>query len=340
MVKKNPKLSILVPIYNSAEFLPLCIESILNQSFKDFECILINDGSTDKSLEIIKKYMKNDKRLKLIDKKNSGYGASLNEGIKQAVGEYIGIVEPDDFIHRDMYKKLFDTEADIMKCGYMNFFGKTWKTNEVKLFAETRKDFPANGTKIDPEKNQKIFLVNPTVWSAVYRKKMLEESKIKFLETAGASYQDAGFQFKAFASAKSVFCIEKPLYYYRQDNESSSVKSNKKVDAIKTEFDEVDKFIKRKSEFQTIADCCRFRSYNWNLNRLKFKEAYSFAKTAKTDYKNKNFDANYFIKEKQYRAHELKFSTKHPKVYVFLRPLFTFYNNSKKTLRKIIRRKK
>ncbi len=337
---KKTKLSILVPIYNSAEFLPLCIESILNQSFKDFECFLINDGSTDSSIEIMNQYAKKDKRIKIIDKKNTGYGASLNEGIKKSTGEYVGIVEPDDFIHRDMYKKLFETEADIMKCGYMNFYGKTWKTNPVRLFAEVRKDFPVNGIKISPKKNQKIFLVNPTVWSAVYKREMLEKNKIKFLETPGASYQDAGFQFKAFSSAENIFCIEKPLYYYRQDNANSSVKSNKKVDAIKTEFDEVDKSIKKKNEFQNAADCCRFRSYNWNLNRLKLKEAIKFAKIAKADYKSKNFDPNFFKKDNQYRAHELKLSTKHPLLYVFMRPLFKFYNNSKITLRKIVKPKK
>ena len=78
---KKTKLSILVPIYNSAEFLPLCIESILNQSFKNFECLLINDGSTDNSLEIMNQYAKKDKRIRILDKKNTGYGASLNEGI-------------------------------------------------------------------------------------------------------------------------------------------------------------------------------------------------------------------------------------------------------------------
>ena len=340
MTKKAPKLSILVPAYNVEAFLPLCIESILNQSFKDFECILINDGSKDNSLDMMKNYAKSDKRIIIVDKKNSGYGASLNEGIKKANGEYIGIVEPDDFIHRDFYKHLFEKELDIMKCGFMDFYGKTWKTTPQKLFTEVRKDFPANGTVIKPKENQKIFLVNPTVWSAVYKKDFLKKNKIKFLETPGASYQDAGFQFKAFVSADKVFCIEKPLYYYRRDNDNSSVKSNKKINAIKKEFDEIDEFIKNKKEFQNIADCCRFRSYNWNLNRLKFREALKFAKIAKKDFKRKTFDPKFYKTDKQYRAFELKVSTKRPVLYVYLRPLFNFYNNFKKTIRVILKAKK
>ncbi len=337
---KNLKLSILVPVYNVEKFLPLCLESIENQSFKNFECLLINDGSTDGSLEILKKFAKNNKKFRVIDKKNSGYGASLNEGIKKAKGEYIGIVEPDDFIHRDFYSILFEHDDDVIKASLMYFCGKTWKTSPERVFHEVRKDFPANGLKIRPSENKRIFLTNPTVWSAVYKRSLLEKNKINFLETPGASYQDAGFQFKTFASAKSIFCIEKPLYYYRVDNENSSVKSDKKVEAVKTEFDQIDKFLKGKKEFQEIADACRFRSYNWNLNRLKFKNAIKFAKIAKLDFKKKNFNPNYFVKENHQRKYELKFSTKHPVLYVFLRPLFNLKNFLKRSLAKLIKRKK
>ena len=336
MSKKNPKLSILVPVYNVEEFLPLCLESIKNQSFKDFECILINDGSTDNSLSLLKKVAKEDKRFVVLDKKNTGYGASMNEGTKLAKGEYIGIVEPDDFIHRDFYQTLFEHSEDIIKASFMRFSGKTWENTPERVFHEVRKDFPVNGTNIRPKDNQRIFLVDPTIWSAVYKREMLEKNNVKFLETPGASYQDAGFQFKAFSVATSIFCIEKPLYYYRIDNEKSSVKSSKKLEMVKTEFDEIDKFIKK--DFREIADACRFRSYNWNLNRLKFKEALKFAKIAKTDFKAKSFNPNYFIKEKHARKHELKFSTKHPVCYVYLRPLFKFKNALKRIARKIIKK--
>ena len=334
-----PKLSILVPVYNVEEFLPLCLETIKNQSFKDFECLLINDGSTDNSLEILKKTAKNDKRFRVIDKKNSGYGASLNLGLNEAKGDYIGIVEPDDFIHRDFYKTLFDnSNADIIKASFMRFSGRTWESVPERVFHEVRKDFPVNGIKIKPEENKRIFIVDPTIWSAVYKKTMLKKNKVEFLETPGASYQDAGFQFKAFASAKEIFCLEKPLYYYRIDNNKSSVKSDKKIEMVKQEFDEIDKFIKGKKNYQEIADACRFRSYNWNLNRLKFRNALKFAKLAKKDYKKKKFSANFFVKENHQRKHELKFSTKHPGLYVFLRPMFKLKNNIKRTVRKIVKK--
>ena len=359
------KLTILVPIYNVSEYLPLCLDSIMNQSFSNFECLLINDGSTDNSLEILRKYTEKDSRFKIIDQKNIGYGASLNKGIKLAEGEYVGIVEPDDFIHRDMYKILLEHENDIVKCSFMNFYGKKGKATPERIFHEVRKKIPANGTKIKPFENPKIFLVDPTIWSAIYKREMLEKNQLKFLETAGASYQDSGFQFKAFVSAKDIFCLEKPLYYYRRDNANSSVNSDQKIDAVKVEFDSVDEFIKTKFNFenptnislldgvnpknltdklieirlrfQDAADACRFRSYNWNLNRLKFKNALVFAKIAKQDFRNNSFNPKYFTKEKHARAHELKFSTKHPSFYVFLRPFFSIKNQLKSFLRKIFR---
>ena len=345
-----PKLSILVPVYNVAEFLPLCLESIINQSFKDFECFLINDGSTDNSLEILKKYAKNDKRLKVIDQKNSGYGASLNKGLKLAKGKYIGIVEPDDFLHRDFYKTLMSKKADVIKCGFMNFYGKNWKTFPERVFHELRVVEEKNGVKttariskkgveISPKENQKIFSADPTIWSAIYKKDLLDKNKIKFLETEGASYQDISFQFKTFATAKTIYCIEQPLYYYRRDNNNSSVKSDKKIDAVKVEFDEIKKFLKTRKDFVEVSESCRFRSYNWNLNRLKFKSALAFAKIAKTDFKNSNFNPKYYVKEHYARAYELKFSTKHPSFYVFLRPLFKLKNYLKSGIMKLISKK-
>lgn len=329
------KLSILVPVYNVSSFLPLCLESIMNQSEKDFECILINDGSTDNSLDILKDFAKKDKRFIIIDQKNGGYGKALNAGLEKAKGKYIGIVEPDDFIHRDMYKIMLREKADVIKCGFMNFYGKTWETEPERIFHEIKSVVNKNGTvitapitkkgiEIDPKVNQKVFLVDPTIWSAVVKRDLIKKHKIKFLETPGASYQDIGFQFKTFAAAKSMYLIEQPLYYYRRDNDSSSVKSNKKQNAVKKEYDELEKTVDK--DYETILNVCRFRSYNWNLYRLGFRDAINFAKQAKKDYIRTKFDANYFVNDNEARAKELKFSTKHPAIFVIFRPVFKIKN--------------
>jgi glycosyltransferase involved in cell wall biosynthesis len=103
----NPQISIVVPVYNAEEFLHRCIDSILNQTFQDFEIILINDGSIDKSGEICDEYAREDNRIKVLHKENARVSAARNDGIKQATGKYLGMVDADDWIETVMYQELF-----------------------------------------------------------------------------------------------------------------------------------------------------------------------------------------------------------------------------------------
>ena len=117
-----PKLSVLVPIYNVEKYLDECLASLTKQTLKDIEIICINDGSTDNSPKILQKYAKKYPNFVVINKQNSGYGDSMNKGLEKATGEYIGIVESDDFIESDAFKKLYElaheTKADIVKANY------------------------------------------------------------------------------------------------------------------------------------------------------------------------------------------------------------------------------
>lgn len=102
-----PKVSIIVPIYNVQEYLRECLDSLLSQTLQEIEIICVNDGSTDHSPEILESYATLDARVKVMHKENSGYGASMNQGIRAASGEYIGIVEPDDYVETEMYEELY-----------------------------------------------------------------------------------------------------------------------------------------------------------------------------------------------------------------------------------------
>ena len=95
-----PQISVIMPVYNVASYLPQCMESVINQTWKDFELICIDDGSTDSSSRILDDYAKKDSRIKVIHKENTGYGSTMNTGLKYAVGEYIAIIESDDFADR------------------------------------------------------------------------------------------------------------------------------------------------------------------------------------------------------------------------------------------------
>ena len=120
--KKNVLVSILVPICNVEKYLSKCLDSIEAQTLKEIEVLCINDGSKDSSLDIIKKYASRDKRFKVIDKVNSGYGDSLNIGLKMASGKYIGIVESDDYIEPNMFETLYSVAeekcADVVKSNF------------------------------------------------------------------------------------------------------------------------------------------------------------------------------------------------------------------------------
>ena len=123
----KPRISIIVPVYNAAPYLSVCIESILNQTYKDLELILINDGSKDNSGEICDDYALRDNRIKVVHKKNGGVSSARNAGLELATGEYVGWVDADDYIEPDMFEYLYklaiNYKADIAECGYASVDG-------------------------------------------------------------------------------------------------------------------------------------------------------------------------------------------------------------------------
>ena len=119
-----PKISVIVPVYNVEKYLRKCIESILNQTFREFELILVDDGSTDSSGKICDEYALKDSRIKVIHKENGGASSARNAGLDVAKGEYIGFVDSDDWIEMDMYGELYrlikENNTDISVCGINN----------------------------------------------------------------------------------------------------------------------------------------------------------------------------------------------------------------------------
>lgn len=270
------KVSILVPVYNVEKYLDQCLNSLKNQTLKDIEIICINDGSTDNSLNIIKKYLEKDERFLVIDKKNTGYGDSMNRGLDIAKGKYIGIVEPDDFIELNAFEKLYHiadkTEADIIRANYYHYAkGKDQKKSYIT---------PDIAKKITNAKNTpELFMHPPAIWSAIYRRDFIKNWNIAFLPTPGASYQDTGFYFKTLISAQKIFLLEDAFLHYRIDNANSSVKSNKKVFEIITEHQSIQEFIevnKMDIFYLQIMQPAKFANYLWNIKRLPWRSAKKF----------------------------------------------------------------
>lgn len=207
---KAPVLSVLVPIYNTERYLEQALDSLCAQTFKDVEIICINDGSTDSSRDIIQKYLDSDSRFRVIDKPNSGYGASMNRGIAESRGEYIAILEPDDILEPNAFELLVgkaeESGADVIKANYWFYWSVPEERNQLISVIK-----PEMANRIlDPQEEPDIYLALPSVWSAIYKRSYLQKNNIRFLETPGASFQDLGFTFKIWAYTRKVYLLENP----------------------------------------------------------------------------------------------------------------------------------
>lgn len=336
------KVSVLVPIYNVETFLPECLDSLVKQTLKEIEIICINDGSTDDSPKIIKKYAKADERIKIIDKKNSGYGDSMNQGLKKAIGEYIGIVESDDFIDLDAFEKMYKLakkyDLDVVKTNFYEYVTK--KKRDV---AKSNMFLPdEENVVLDTRERRHVFYEQPSIWSAIYRRKFLNENGIKFLPSPGASYQDAGFNFKVWAAAKRVMMLNRAFLHYRQDNPNSSVKSDGKVYAVKDEYDEVERWLKERELYEEYGPTLvgmRFSSYIWNMRRLTRKTAKEFVKTIKKDTARLKeegmLDDEKLDDVSRYNVKQLSIS--HPMLYLNTRPLYESRSKIKRGISKTLK---
>lgn len=264
----KPDISVIVPVYNVENYLSCCINSLLTQSYENIEIICVNDGSTDSSLEILKDFQRKDERIVIISKENAGYGDTINCGLREARGTYVGIVESDDFAEPDMYEKLYKCaeqyHADIVKANFNDYFTASGEKRFHEYLVGQQYD-----TLIEQDKS--LILLGPVIWAGLYRKSFLQNNNIWLLDTAGASYQDTSFSFKVFLCAQRVVFLKDAVINYRNDRDDSSVNSNEKVFCICNEVEECKRFMtQRMADLSMIPLFVRnkFYRYKWNLDRL------------------------------------------------------------------------
>ena len=199
------KVSIIIPTYNVELFLDECLESIQRQTLQDIEIICVNDGSTDHSLEIIKKYAENDPRFVIVDKENGGYGKAMNVGLDKATGEYIGIVEPDDYVplamYEDLYKIAKENDLDMVKADFYRFTRNPENGNMNLVYNHLDLTGKWYGKLFDPSEEPETLRFIMNTWSGIYKREFLERHHIRHNETPGASFQDNGFYFETFIYA-------------------------------------------------------------------------------------------------------------------------------------------
>lgn len=298
-----PKVSIIVPIYNVEKYLKECLDSLTNQTLKDIEILCIDDGSTDSSGQICDEYTKNDARIKVIHKQNSGYGNSINLGIEKAEGKYIGILESDDYADRKMYEDLWNTaekfQADNVRCSWYECFP------EKNVYINVGTISPKIANKVITFRDYHKILKNKTmIWGGILKKDFLINNNIKCLETPGASYQDTSFNFKILTLAQRLVLVDKPYVYYRKDNINSSVKNKGKVYFICDEYSEITKFlnehpdIKKEINYRKLIN--EYNNYVWNLLRIseEYREEFivKFAEIFKQYYDNGELDEKFYNK--------------------------------------------
>ena len=221
------RLSIIVPVYNTAPYLKECFDSLLSQTLPEIEFIIVNDGSTDNSLHIIRQYAQQYPQFKVIDQSNQGYSGARNTALACVTGSYVGFVDSDDYIAPDMFEKLFRqaqlTKADIVSCSFYRFYQKKTKrtllldSNElfVRLLAAPRGNASCNVRDYG-----ELLLDHAFVWNRIYKTEFLKNNQIKF-PTDIFFGEDTYFHRLALLHAQHISYIPQPLYYYRQGRNGS-----------------------------------------------------------------------------------------------------------------------
>ena len=298
-----PRISILVPTYNQENYLSEALDSLINQTLEDIEIVCINDGSTDSTPQILEEYRFKDKRIKVINKPNSGYGATMNIGLENATGEYVGILEPDDFVKNTMFEDLYSladkNNLDMVKSDFYYYTTSNKSARQAGLIKKK------NENKVLLAKDD-IFMLKlpPSIWSAIYKRSFLNDNNIRFLETPGASYQDTSFAFKTLATAKRIMFTSKAYLYYRQDNENSSIHRKDKVYNICYEWEEITRYINERPEIKDIVNqvklSTQFNAYKWNLVRIDecYKDEFidKYQQTFKEYIDNNEIQKDFYIK--------------------------------------------
>jgi glycosyltransferase involved in cell wall biosynthesis len=217
--------SIVVPMYNVSTFVKRCIDSIVNQTFRDFELIIVNDGSTDGSLKIAKDALSGteiENRLKIINQKNNGVGFSRNVGLKYAQGKYVFFIDSDDFLSVDALRKLHDiihgNDYDIVFFNAFSVLPNGIKLRKKNLCGEFLREVIVNNESL-----RKLIILPTLCWNKVYKKSFLENGEIKFPEKI--VYEDVVFAPLAVLKAKKIFFLEDAIYNYVQRENSITKRS-------------------------------------------------------------------------------------------------------------------
>lgn len=278
---ENPKVSVILPIYNVDKYLRQSLDSLINQTLKEIEIICVNDGSTDNCYEILEEYKQKDNRIKVIHKENKGTGAARNDGLRIATGECIGFVDPDDWVKPNMFERLYalikEKNLDIAMCMPDGFDEKNNENKPFPYFVDENFENIIHD-RVFNWKDLSPFSYPMCVWNKLYTKKLFDENNIEFAE--GLDFEDHKVIFGSLLTAKRIFFIREKLYVYRFNREGSVLTDNNRrlIDHIKI-FDIVENLMKETNTFEPLrTDFLFYKIHNifyyYSMIKEEFKQEY------------------------------------------------------------------
>ena len=310
------EVSIIVPVYQVEKYLRQCIDSILAQTFTDFELILVDDGSKDQSGKICDEYARMDARVKVIHTKNVRAAEARNKGINLARGNYFMFIDSDDYIAPTMveclYKCILDENADIASCNYLYF----WENDSAKDFPTNVKLEVLSGTEIFyKRKNERNYGYWTVVWNKLYKKEIFENIRFR----SGKYFEDEFFANDIYQMDIKIVTIPECLYYYRQHENSTMRKKS-----IEKSFDMIEAFQERIYIYlkeQKYAD----QAYKVLIYSLEYLEESKRLITNKNE-KSKFIQAEKRTKDiiRQLKKQQLSNIQKVSLVFIEMNPCFTF----------------
>lgn len=262
----QPKISIILPVYNTEQFLDTCLTSILNQTFKEIEVICVDDGSPDNSLRFLKKMAKKDERIKVISQQNQGVSEARNHALQYVNGEFLMYIDSDDWIELDTceiaYRVALEEKADVVLWSYIREYANNPKPKEIfkqeKIVFEQpevasklhRRMVGLVGKELEKPENADAIV---TSWGKLYRTALIKENQIKFINTKIIGTEDALFNIYVFGYVTKAVYLNRHLYHYRKDNEISltSLYKERLFTQTQMKFDLIEKYL---SEFNLNED--------------------------------------------------------------------------------------
>ena len=287
----NPKISVIIPVYNTSEYLPRCLDSILNQDFEAYEVICVNDGSSDNSIEILREYEKKSSKIKVIDQINSGVAITRNTALKHAKGDYLAFLDSDDFVRGNYLSRLYDaaidTRSDIVICNFYRYY------EQINLAKPVLYKF-RKGVFNKYEILKGLIpdnLIHSYLWNKLWKREIFE----KHSTFPNMKFEDFAVMSELMYKADTIAVINDALYYYRI-RKTSIVRNI----SLQTQNDYMKAYALIRLFLQESGEYSRFKRYFFYLslkvyivmmavNLMLFKEQPSLKLLAQNIYSTKTF---------------------------------------------------